>query len=104
MTWSYLVSSVTVIDMFGPALHAWEKQNVGRVWFDVDHHGHLVLERLDTATGIVKLNPVWLETHGYGRHVEDDGATIRVGDHVFERVRHLIEPFAVYRLVTDSAV
>jgi hypothetical protein len=52
--------------------------NCGTAWFDVDHRGHLVLDRLDTRTGIVKLNLTWPTEQGYGRHVEDVGATNRV--------------------------
>lgn len=82
--------------MLGPALRAWEAENCGVARFDVDGRGNLVLDALDTRTGIIRLNPDWLRTHGFGHHVEDDGATIRVGSHVFRRVRHLNEPFAAY--------
>lgn len=86
--------------MFGPALRAWEHYNVGYARFDVDTHGNLVLEHLDSHTGIIKLNPAWLRSHGFGHHVEDDGATIRTGEHVFVRVRRLDGPFAAYEHVT----
>lgn len=87
--------------MFGPALRVWERENVGIAWFDVVD-GRLVLDRLDSSTGIVKLNPAWLQAQGYGHHVEDDGATVRVGEHVFRRVRPLAEPFAAYQLDTPG--
>lgn len=83
--------------LFGPALDAWEHHNCGHAWFEVVD-GQLVLDRIDSPTNLVKLNPVWLRAQGYGRHVEDDGATIRVGEHVFQRVQHLREPFAAYEL------
>jgi hypothetical protein len=92
-----LVRRVTVIGMFGPALRAWEDANCGTARFDVVD-GNLVLDTLDIQTGIVKMNLVWLTEHGYGHHVEDDGATVRVGEHVFRRVRHLIEPFVAYEV------
>lgn len=82
--------------MFGPALRAWEAANCGVARFDVDDRGNLVLAALDTHTGIIRLNPAWLQSHGFGHHVEDDGATVRVGPHVFRRVQHLNEPFAAY--------
>jgi hypothetical protein len=84
--------------MFGPALYAWEAQNVGFARFDVDN-GNLVLEHLDTRTGIIKLNPEWLRAQGFGHHVEDDSATIRIGQHVFRRVP--AAPRAVRRLRAD---
>lgn len=86
--------------MFGPALRAWEHHNVGVARFDVDDHGNLVLEALDTQTGIIRLNPTWLREHGFGHHVEDNGNIVRVGEHVFQRVRQLNEPFAAYQHVT----
>lgn len=85
--------------MFGPALRAWEANNCGVARFDVVD-GSLVLDALDTDTGIVRLNPRWLESHGFGHHVEDDGHIVRVGEHVFQRVRHLNQPFAAYQHVT----
>ncbi len=87
--------------MFGPALRAWEHHNCGAAWFDVVD-GNLVLDRLDAPTSIIKLNPAWFESHGYGHHVEDNGATFRVGRHVFRRVRHLVEPFAAYQLTETT--
>lgn len=84
--------------MFGPTLAAWEAHNVGYARFDVSDDGDLVLEHLDSATGLIKLNPVWLKAQGFGHHVESDGAIIRVGEHVFRRVRQLAEPFAAYQV------
>lgn len=102
MTWWYLVTRVTVTSMLlGPALRVWETQNVGVARFDV-LDGNLVLDRIDSPTHMVKLNPVWLHAQGFGHHVEDDGATIRVGDHVFRRVQVLREPFAAYELTAGS--
>lgn len=90
-----------MIGMFGPALRAWEEEHCGVARFEVDG-GSLVLDHIDGGTGgIVKLNPQWLITHGYGQHVEDEGATLRFGEHVFTRIRPLAEPFAAYQLTTS---
>lgn len=86
--------------MIGPALRAWQHHNCGVARFDVVN-GNLVLDALDAPTGIVRLNPEWLQVHGFGHHVEDDGATIRAGRDVFRKVRQLDGPFAAYEHATS---
>jgi hypothetical protein len=87
--------------MYGPALRVWEEAHCSTARFE-DVNGQLVLDHIDGHTSIVKLNPAWLIAQGYGRHVEDDGATLRFGEHVFTRVRHLAEPFAAYQHTTET--
>jgi hypothetical protein len=85
--------------MIGSALRVWEAEHCGTARFEVDGEGNLVLEQIDGgAGGVVKLNPTWLRAQGYGHHLEDGDATLRVGEHVFRRIRHLADPFAAYRL------
>lgn len=86
----------------GPQLVRWEEENVSVAHFEVDADGNLVLDHIDGDTGIIALNPTWLRAQGYGHHIEDEGATVRVGRHVFRKLRDLREPFVAYLVDAES--